>query len=71
VGEDKQQDEGPLGAEARKREEWRGEQHIVQEEEASGHTRPVSEGDAAAEGSGDPGAGGQGVSAPATPPPPD
>ena len=66
MGEDKQQDEGPLGAEARKREEWRGGPDIVQDEEASGHTRPVSEGDAATEG-----AGGQGVSAPATPPPPD
>jgi hypothetical protein len=49
---DKQQDEGPLSSEALKRDEWRGGETIVQKEDASGHTLPASEHDAAAEDEG-------------------
>lgn len=66
MDEGKQQEEAPLGDEARKREEWRGQQEIVQEEKASGHSGPASEGDAAGLGTGR-----QGTSAPSTIPPPD
>ena len=41
--------EAPLSAEARKREEWRGEARILQGQDVTGHTLPESERDEAAE----------------------
>ncbi len=42
----------PLQAEAAKRKDWRGEEPIVPDAAASGHTPPASEGGAGGEGSG-------------------
>ncbi len=57
MADDKQQDEGPLSAEALKRDEWRGEETILREEDASGHTLPESERDRATQGGGQTGSG--------------
>ncbi len=52
MADDKQQDEGPLSSEVLKRDEWRGGETILQEEDASGHTLPESERDRATQGGG-------------------
>jgi hypothetical protein len=67
MAQDGQQDEGPLGSEALKRDEWRGGETILQEGEASGHTLPESERPGTSEGDGPQGA----AAAAGTVPPPD
>lgn len=57
MADEKQQDEGPLSSEALKRDEWRGGETILHEEEASGHTVPESERDRATQGEGRKGSG--------------
>jgi hypothetical protein len=57
MADDKQQDEGPLSSEALKRDEWRGGETILQDEDASGHTLPESERDRATQGGGQQGSG--------------
>lgn len=66
MADEKQQDQRPLGAEAAKRHEWRGDGTVLQQEEVSGHTPPASESDPAAEDEGR-----SASAAPTTIPPPD
>lgn len=51
-GEMDDKDQDPLEAEARKREEWRGDDAPLGEADAPGHTLPASEADSAAQNSG-------------------
>ena len=43
--------EGPLSSEALMREDWRGGERLLKEEDAPGHTLPESESDSAAQAS--------------------
>jgi hypothetical protein len=44
MAEDDKEDEAPLGAEAAKRAEWRGEADVAQDADSSAHTIGASEG---------------------------
>jgi hypothetical protein len=56
--EEKQEGEGALGSEALKRDEWRGEEMLLNKDDAPSHTLPESERNAAGQdGNGNEGSG--------------